>query len=161
MIFGFYFLIKDIKTYYYKMSILVENNEIHLIGNVEDGCIDEYVVLPFLTAFNMIEETKPSVINLHLSGRRVLCDIQPLFDVVKASQIPVDIYIENSEVYGGYNGVCPELTGFYVARKVYDYRTREYDPPFHLALSEIQMMREYDMYKYDNEEEEEEDEIHP
>lgn len=140
------------------MSILVENNEIHLIGNVEDGCVDEYVILPFLTVFNMIEETNPSVINLHLSGRGVLCDIQPLVDVIKSSKIPVDIYIRNSELYGGYNGICPDLTGFYsVAREVYDYRTREYDPPFHLALSEIQMMREHDMYKFDNEE----DEIHP
>jgi hypothetical protein len=145
------------------MSILVENNEIHLVGNVEDGCIDEYVVLPFLTVFNMIEETKPQEIRLHLSGRSVLCDIQPLIDAINASQIPVDIYIRNSEVYGGYNGIGPDLIVFYnVARKVYDYRNTEYDPPFHLALPEIQMMREHDMYKFDTYEEEDyegEDEV--
>lgn len=168
MIFVFYFLIKDIKTDYYKMSILVENNEIHLIGNVENGCIDEYVILPFLTVFNMIEETKPSEINLHLSGRDVLCDIQPLIDVVKASQIPVDIYIRNSEVYGGFNGFEePMLTDFVsVARKVYDYRDNDYNPPFNASLSEIQMMREYDIYKKDMYKEDDEDyeynyEIHP
>jgi hypothetical protein len=163
MIFSFYFLIKDIKTHYYKMSILVENNEIHLIGNVEDGCIDEYVVLPFLTVFNMIEEIKPQEIRLHLSCRRVLCDIKPLIDVINSSQFPVDIYIRNSELYGGYNGIGQELTDFYtLARQVYDYREREYDPPFHLALPEIQMMREHDMYKFDTYEEEDyegEDEV--
>ena len=141
------------------MSILVENNEIHLIGNVEDGCIDEYVVLPFLTVFNMIEETNPQEIRLHLSCRRVLCDIKPLIDVINASQIPVDIYIRNSEVYGGYNGIGPDLIVFYnVARKVYDYRNTEYDPPFHLSLPEIQMLREHDMYKFDNDYDESEEE---
>ncbi len=142
------------------MSILVENNEFHLIGNVENGCIDEYVVLPFLTVFSMIEESKPQEIILHLSGRGVLCDIQPLVDVIKASQIPVDVYIRNSEVYGGYNGIGQDLTVFYeVARKVYDYRQREYDPPFHLSLPEIHMMREHDMYKIDSYDEEDEEDL--
>jgi hypothetical protein len=147
------------------MSILVENKEIHLIGNV-NGCIDEYVVIPFLIAFNIIEESKPQEIMLHLSGRGVMCGIQPLIDVIRYSKIPVDVYIRNSEFYGGYNGIGQELIDFYtVARKVYDYRQREYNPPFYAALPEIQMMREYDMYKFGNYEEDlddvDEEEISP
>lgn len=146
------------------MSILVENNEIHLIGNVADGCIDEYVILPFLTVFGMIEDTKPDVINLHLSGRDSLCDINPIMDTIKYSKVPVNIYIQNSELYRGYNGVDGQLIDVLpLAREVYDYRTRDYNPPFYGALPEIQMMREYDMYKYEDGDEEdeydEEDEI--
>ena len=140
------------------MSILVENNEIHLIGNVENGCIDEYVVIPFLIAFNMIEDSKPQDIRLHLSGNTVLCDIQPLVDAIRYSKIPVDVYIRNSEFYRGYNGIGQDLEEFQsVARKVYDYKNVDYNPPFYAALPEIQMMREYDMYKFGTYDEDDED----
>ena len=147
------------------MSILVENNEIHLIGNVNDGCIDEYVIIPFITVFSMIEEMKPDIINLHLSVRDNLCDINHIIDTIKYSKIPVNIYIQNSELFRGYKGVDGQLIdALSLAKEVFDYRDRDYTPPFHAALPEIQMMREYDMYKYDNEEDEydeEDDEKHP
>jgi hypothetical protein len=133
------------------MSILIENNQIHLIGNVEEGYIDNYVILPFLTVFEMIEHINPKEIIIHLSGKGTMCDITPIIDVIEHSKVPVDIYIQNSEIYGGYKGVSGELLDLLdKARKVVDCTDKEYDPPLHLSIPEIQAMREYDMYKYKN-----------
>lgn len=141
------------------MSILIENNQIHLIGNVEEGYIDNYVILPFLTVFEMIEHINPKEIIIHLSGKGSMCDITPIIDVIEQSKVPVHIYIQNSEDYGGYKGVTGELLDLLdKARKVVDCTDKEYDPPLHLAIPEIQIMREYDIYKHDNEEDDDEEE---
>lgn len=147
------------------MSILIENNQIHLIGNVEEGYIDSYVIHPFLTLFEMIEHTNPKEIIIHLSGKGSMCDITPIIDVIEHAKLPVDIYIQNSEIYGGYKGISGDLLDLLEkARKVVDCTDKEYDPPLHLSIPEIQAMREYDMYKYiniykeDHDEDEDEDE---
>ncbi len=135
------------------MSLVIENNKIHLIGNVEKGYVDKHVILPFLNVFNMVEEYSNEV-ELHLSGRDSLCDISPIIDVIKNSKIPVNIYIENSEILGGYNGVDGKLKEL-LNLGYYDNTNNEYNPPLHLSLAEIHMMREIDNYKEDIEYEEE------
>lgn len=132
------------------MSMIIDNNEIHLIGNVENGIIDEHVITPFLTAIEMLEYTNPSYINLHLSGKGTTFHISHITDSIKTSKIPFDIYIRNSEIYGGWNGVDGELVSLLEnARNVIDYKNVEYNPPFHLSIPEIQIMREYSLYKED------------
>ena len=77
--------------------MIIENNEIHLIGNVENGIIDEHIITPFLTAIEMVEHTNPLQINVHLSGRDATFDLSIINDSIKNSKIPVDIYIRNSK----------------------------------------------------------------
>jgi len=135
------------------MSLLIKNNDIHLIGNIANH-IDEHVILPFLNVFSMIEDTGYNTINLHVSGRGSFVDISPIVDVIKQTKIPVTIYIENSELFGGYNGVDGNLRSLLEIENVniVDNTQNIYNPPLDEAVAEVHMMREIEVYKEDAEE---------
>ena len=141
------------------MSVCVLNNHIHLIGNVGDGYVDEYVVIPFLTTFSMIEESYPEIF-LHLSGRGSFCDLQPIIDAVLNSKVPVNCIVQNTEKIGGFNGVSGNLELLKDAIKNVQYQLEEeYNPPFEHSISEIHMTREHDTYFFSKEEEFEDEEF--
>jgi hypothetical protein len=144
------------------MSICVQDNNIHLIGNVQKGIIDEFVITPLISVFSMIEDSKPNVINLHLSGSYTTFNVQIILDLITCSKIPVDIYIENSELFNGYNGIDGNLLDLLsAARNVYDNKDKEYNPPLNNTISEIHMLREqynYNINRYNDDEEEDDEE---
>jgi hypothetical protein len=132
------------------MSIFVKDNEIHIIGNVNGAMIDEFIVTPLISVFSMIEDFKPEVINLHLSGGYSTFNIQIISDMINCSKVPVDLYIENSEKFNGYNGIDGNLVDLtHVCRKVYDNTDKEYNPPLEHSISEVQMLREQYNYHVD------------
>lgn len=132
------------------MSICVKDNEIHIIGNLEGGMIDEFIVTPLITIFSMIEDSKPEVINLHISGAYTNFNIQIIKDMISCSKVPVDIYVENSELFNGYNGIDGNLVDLLgTARKVYDNKNKEYNPPLENSIPEVHMIREQYNYQDD------------
>jgi hypothetical protein len=132
------------------MSLLVKNNDIHLIGNIANH-IDEHVILPFLNVFSMIEDTGYNTINLHVSGRGSFVDISPIVDVIKQTKKLVNIYIENSELIGGYNGVDGNLRSLLEIENVsvVDNTRNEYNPPLDAAIAEVHITREMEVYRED------------
>lgn len=136
------------------MSVLVQENNIHLIGNVQDGYIDQHVVIPLLSIFEMIESCNKNI-NFHISGKDSLCSLQPIIDAIRNSKVDVNIYIRNSEHLGGYNGVDGRLTEFLSIGTSSQVLNEEYNPPFECSIPEIQMMREMENYYLDQNEDNE------
>ncbi len=96
------------------MSLLIKNNEIHIIG-----IIDEYIVQPFINNFKTIENNYSSV-ELHLSGEKTEVYIQSIIDCVKNSKVDVNVHVHNALENGGYNGIGGDFFNFLnFAKKIY------------------------------------------
>ena len=144
------------------MSVLVEQNNLHLVGNVDGfsgsgGIVDQYAIMPFLSALDMLEACHKEI-NIHISGRDASCSVECLVDALKACKAQVNIYVQNSEKYGGYNGVDGKMLEFLSMEARVVFSQMEYNPPFDHAIPEVNIVREMDRYyAYGVENEEEED----
>jgi len=126
------------------MSLLVINNQIHIIG-----IIDEYVVEPFISNFNNISKNHSSI-EIHLSGEKTETYIEPIIECLRNSKIDINVYVHNALTHGGYNGIGGDFFNFlnfakriYVDNGIvlsgYTYETNNsiYNPPMESIVEEV------------------------